>query len=146
MSDSLQPHGLQPTRLHRSWHFPGKSTGVGCHFLLQEIVPTQGLNPGLLHCRWILYRLSSQGSPGSRPEELLNIPHSTGQPPTTKDCSGEQMLTWRDHSYSRSFLFCCSQEWRTESKSSVFFPIKCLLSFGALFLETVLKESAGIRN
>ena len=31
--------------------FPGKNTGVGCHFLLQEIFPTQGLNPGLLHCR-----------------------------------------------------------------------------------------------
>ena len=41
--------------------FPGKNTGVGCHFLLQGIVPTQGLNPGLLHCR--LYRLSHQGSP-----------------------------------------------------------------------------------
>ena len=29
------------------WNFPGKSTGVGCHFLLQGIFPTQGLNPGL---------------------------------------------------------------------------------------------------
>ena len=35
MSDSLQPHGLQPTRLLHPWDFPGKSTGVGCHFLLQ---------------------------------------------------------------------------------------------------------------
>ena len=35
MSDSLQPHGLQPTRLLRPWDFPGKSTGVGCHCLLQ---------------------------------------------------------------------------------------------------------------
>ena len=33
------------------WDFPGKSTGVGCHFLLQGIFPTQGLNPGLPHCR-----------------------------------------------------------------------------------------------
>ena len=32
---------------------PGKNTGVGCHALLQVIFPTQGLNPGLLHCRWI---------------------------------------------------------------------------------------------
>ena len=44
------------------WDFPGKSTGVGCHFLLQEIFPTQGLNPGLPHCRQTLYRLSHQGS------------------------------------------------------------------------------------
>ena len=35
MSDSSRPHGLQPTRLLRPWEFPGKSTGVGCHCLLQ---------------------------------------------------------------------------------------------------------------
>ena len=35
MSDSSQPHGLQPTRLLRPWDFPGKSTGVGCHCLLR---------------------------------------------------------------------------------------------------------------
>ena len=35
MSDSSRPHGLQPTRLLHPWDFPGKSTGVGCHFLLQ---------------------------------------------------------------------------------------------------------------
>ena len=39
------------------------STGVGCHFLLQGIFPTQGLNPGLPHCRQTLYRLSHQRSP-----------------------------------------------------------------------------------
>ena len=42
---------------------PGKNTGVGCHALLQGIFPTQGSNPGLLHYRQILYRLSHQGSP-----------------------------------------------------------------------------------
>ena len=35
VSDSLRPHGLQPTRLLRPWDFPGKSTGVGCHWLLR---------------------------------------------------------------------------------------------------------------
>ena len=40
-----------------------KNTGVGSLSLLQEIFPTQGLNPGLLHCRQILYQLSYQGSP-----------------------------------------------------------------------------------
>ena len=45
------------------WDFTGKSTGVGCHFLLQGIFPTQGSKPGLLHCRQTLYRLSHQGSP-----------------------------------------------------------------------------------
>ena len=41
----------------------GKNTGVGCHALLQGIFPTQGLNPGVPHCTWILYPLSHQGSP-----------------------------------------------------------------------------------
>ena len=36
MSNSLRPHGLQPTRLLRPWDFPGKSTGVGCHIHLQS--------------------------------------------------------------------------------------------------------------
>ena len=44
------------------WDFPGKNTGVGCHFLLQEIFQTQGLNPCLPHCRQMLYRLNHQGS------------------------------------------------------------------------------------
>ena len=47
VSDSLWPHGLQPTRLLRPWDSPGKNTGVGCHFLPQGIFLTQGLNPGL---------------------------------------------------------------------------------------------------
>ena len=42
---------------------PAKNTGVGCHALLQGIFPTQGSNPPLPHCRWILYRLTPQGSP-----------------------------------------------------------------------------------
>ena len=36
---------------------------MGCHSLLQAIFPTQGSNPGLPHCRWILYHLSHEGSP-----------------------------------------------------------------------------------
>ena len=66
MSDSLRPHGLQPTRLFRPWDFLGKNTGVGCHFFLQGIFQTQGLNPGLLHCRQTVYHLSHQGSPPPR--------------------------------------------------------------------------------
>ena len=42
---------------------PGKNTGVGCNALLQGIFPTKGSNPGLLHYRQILYRLSHWGSP-----------------------------------------------------------------------------------
>ena len=57
VSDSLQPHGL-----YSPWHSPGKNTGVGSLSLIQGIFQTQGLNPGLPHCRWILYQLSYKGN------------------------------------------------------------------------------------
>ena len=47
----------------QSMEFSGQDTGVGSRSLLQGIFPTQGSNPGLPHCRWILYQLSHQGSP-----------------------------------------------------------------------------------
>ena len=52
------------------------SRQVGCHALLQKIFPTQGSNPGLPHCRWILYHLSHQGSP--RILERVAYPFSRG--------------------------------------------------------------------
>ena len=55
--------GLGPTRLLCPSNSLGKNTGIGCHFQLQGIFPTQGLNLGLLHCMQILYHLSHQESP-----------------------------------------------------------------------------------
>ena len=55
VSDSLQPHGLYPTRLLCPWDYPGKNTGVGCHSLLRGIFLTHGSNAVLLHCRQILF-------------------------------------------------------------------------------------------
>ena len=57
VSDSLWAHGL-----HSPWNSPGQNTGVGNLSLLQGIFPTQESNPGLPHCRWILYQLSPKGS------------------------------------------------------------------------------------
>ena len=57
VSDSLQPQGLQSP-----WNSPGQNTGVGSLYLLQDIFPTQELNPGLPHCRHILHQLSYKGS------------------------------------------------------------------------------------
>ena len=57
MSSSLWHHGL-----YSPWNSPGQNTGVGSHSLLQGIFPTQGSNPGLPHCRKILYQLSHKGS------------------------------------------------------------------------------------
>ena len=56
LSDSLRHHGL-----YSPWNFPGQNTGVGIS-LLQGVFPAQGLNPGFLRCRWILYQLSHKGS------------------------------------------------------------------------------------
>ena len=71
--------GLQPSRLLCPWDSPGKTTGMGCHFPLQGILLTQGLNPGLLHCRQILFSQSHQGSINSLmaiPLTQLSMPHT----------------------------------------------------------------------
>ena len=62
-SESLPVMCDSATQWNRPWSSPGQNTGVGSLSLLQGIFPTQGLNPGLLHCRRILYQLSHQGSP-----------------------------------------------------------------------------------
>ena len=71
VSDSLQPHGL-----YSPWNSPGQNTRVGGCSLLQGTFPTQGLNPGLPHCRRILYQLSHWGSP--RILEWVAYPFSRG--------------------------------------------------------------------
>ena len=65
-----------PMNLHSPWNSPGKNTEVGSLFLLQGIFPTQELNPGLPHCRQIIYQLSHQGSP--RVLEWVTYPFSSG--------------------------------------------------------------------
>ena len=57
------PKGYSPPGSSVHGDSPGKNTRVGCHALLQGIFPTQGSNPGLLHCRRILYGLSHQWNP-----------------------------------------------------------------------------------
>ena len=72
MSKSLRPHGLKPTRILCPWNFPGKNTGVGCHFLLQRIFRTQRLNPGalcLLHWLAVSLPLCHLGTLSSSPTE-----------------------------------------------------------------------------
>ena len=73
VSNSLQPHGLCSP-----WNSPGQNTGVGSLSLLQGIFPTQGLNSGIPHCRWILCQLSHKGSP--RILEWVSYPFSRGSP------------------------------------------------------------------
>ena len=57
---------LQPRELYCPWNSPGQNTGVSSFLFLQGIFPSQGLNPGLLHCRQILYQMSHKGSQETR--------------------------------------------------------------------------------
>ena len=69
---TLPPLGLGP------WNSPGQDTGVGSFSLLQGIFPTQRSNPGLPHCRQILYQLSHKGGP--RILEWVAYPFSSELP------------------------------------------------------------------
>ena len=110
VSDSLWPNELLPARLLCPWDFPGKNTRVGCHFLLQGIIPTQGSNPGLLHCRQTPYWLSHEGSsevaifspkPGPTPDPIRS---STGNP------QGRQPTGW-EHRPTHQQTGCLKSSW-----------------------------------
>ena len=81
VSDSLPPYELQSTRFLCPWNFPGKDTGVDCHFLLQGIFPTQGSNTCLLDLLHLLHRqadslpLCHLGSPQYYGEREINPEH-----------------------------------------------------------------------
>ena len=91
---TLQPYGLQPSRPLCPQYFKGKNTGVGCHFLLQGVFLTQGLNPHLLH--WQAYSLLLR-LPGSPTPLILcikqvtseNLPYSTEN--STQRSAGMEM-------------------------------------------------------
>ena len=67
---------VTPWTLYSPWNSPGQNTGVGSLSLLQGILPTQGSNPGVPHCRQILYQLSHEGSPAKL--EWVTFPFSRG--------------------------------------------------------------------
>ena len=71
MSNSLQPHRLQPTRLLCPWDSPGKNMGIGSHSLLCGIFPIQGSNLGLLH--WQADSLLSELARKTPPTHTLSI-------------------------------------------------------------------------
>ena len=73
VSDSLLPHGLWSP-----WNSAGQNTGVGSLSLLQGMLPTQGSNLGLPHCRQIFYQLSLKGSPHSSSSVIMSKNHVWG--------------------------------------------------------------------
>ena len=98
------------------WNSPSQNAGVGSLFLLQGIFPTQGLNPGLPHCGWILYQLSHKGSP--RILEWVAYPFSSrssrlrNQPGVLLYCQANSLPTgstfmtyWGGNNHHRPLLF-----------------------------------------
>ena len=90
------------------WDFPGKSTGVGCHFLVQRIFQTQGSNPGLPHCKQDA--LLSEPPGKTYYKVCLFIPHVDSQPLAhnreqiiTKSCFGKatSIIVIRDQGHCR---------------------------------------------
>ena len=117
MSDSLWPHGL-----YSPWNSPGQNTGVGSCSFLQGIFPIQGLNPGLSHCRQILYQLGHQGSP--RILKWVAYPFSRGysQPRNWTGVSyiAETPVLWPPH--AKSWLIGkdsdAGRDWGQEEKGT----------------------------
>ena len=98
----LQAHGLWPTRLLCPWDSPGKNTGMGCHFLLQGIFPTQGWNLHFLHWEADSLLLSQQGPPhwGLAIQHTRFWGHSLAccSPWGRKESDTTERLNWTDWS------------------------------------------------
>ena len=122
MSNSLRLYGL-----YSPWNSPGQNTGVGSLSLLQGIFPTQGSNPGLPHCRQILYQLSHKGSP--RILEWVAFPFSRGSSwprnRTKVSCTAGRFFTNRairkpinnnsDYTYTQLKIIFCMKPFLTVS-------------------------------
>ena len=116
---TLQPHGLWLARLLCPWDFPGKNTGVGCHFLFQGMFPTQRSNPRLLHLlHW---------QANSLPLNQLRSPKKVWDPLKTK-----QTLPWKPVRLEFETRLCLFQI-KTLGKS---FDL-------SMFLSSHLKTGAG---
>ena len=91
MFNSSWPHGLKPSRLLCPWHFPGKNTGVGCHFLLQGIFPTQGSNPLSLASSALAGGFFTTALPG---EPIQNKEFFKNAIAQCKKCNNHKGSTW----------------------------------------------------
>ena len=128
LSGSLWPHGLQPTKCLCPWNSPGQNTGVGSLSLLQGIFPTQGSNPGLPHCRLILYQLSHKGSP--RILEWVAFPFSRGsslpRDQTRVSCiAGGFFTSWATNEAQKSITNALRKSEIETKHPALNFPLIC---------------------
>ena len=99
------------------WNFPGKHTGVGCHFLLQGIFLIQGLNPGLPHCRQILYKWQKW-------ESKTGLSEFKTWSLFPNLCSWYNLCSWQHTLHHQPNPFLCPTEIREPGCYSVDFKIK----------------------
>ena len=105
MSNSLQPHGLWPTRLLCPWDSPGKNNGVGCHALLQGILLTQESNLLLLHLlHWKADSLPLR-HPGSPTTVQYHRADCVSEAPRITSFDLGKCSKNRTHSYIRDLLY-----------------------------------------
>ena len=125
--DSLLPHGLQPARLLCPWNFPGKNTGVGCHFLPQGIFLAQGLNPQLLHWQVGSLPLCHLGGPRRTLRGLYRVRASllfSHQLFTSLPCSS--WVCHLEEAGEKWILLAAShaRSWRSWEQTHAHFPIQ----------------------
>ena len=112
----LWPHGLQPAKLLCPWDFPGKNTGVGCHFLLQGISLTQGLDLRLLTV------ISSVPLPILVTGEVLGYSLNKGMTMRHWTGWGEGEMLWLQHKIQPAQATLCSHNFSSNLKSTCFSP------------------------
>ena len=102
-------HRLDPwlKKFHSPWNSPGQNTGVGSLSFLQKVFPIQGSNPGIPHCRWIIYHLSYQGSPNKHYEVEVKVTQSCSTLCDPKDYTVHgilqaRILEWIAFTFSRA--------------------------------------------
>ena len=137
VSNSLWLHGL-----HSPWNSPGQNTRERSLSLLQGIFPTQGLNPGLPHCRRILYQLSHKGTPRIPEWVAYTFSSRSSQPRNqtgvsciaggffTNWATREALNTWKDCRFLK-LLLCISLLFS-------YYALKVLVSLDSLNAATCL--------
>ena len=162
------PTLCDPMDSYSPWNSPGQNTGVGSHSLLQGILPTQGSNPGLPHCRRILYQLSHKEGPISWVKTprgptlllhvILQVSHSkpivsllrwlngsTCQKPTVFRTSSNYTLACLSKSCFLSFAVCIGWEFSRSSSSVSLFNNSIFILSSLIWLWTVMRNHFTIR-
>ena len=121
----LRPCRLWPARLPCPWDSPSKNTGVGCHAVLQGFFPTQVWNPGLPHCRQILYVWATREAEGKGGEILFFLSLGTYYPAFDITGSLVNRMNWNKTNYfskHRNFPFSQAPAWLLDNQA---FPTTC---------------------